>query len=197
QLARFRINKRYKILISTIIFVGVMLLIHKELRWEFNKMIKINVQTRRVILGIPVDPNWRVKYDESTFGIFKEAVGPNYDTIKLGKFVEKLVHLEVAHNKTSLMFLNFQALPNHFFKNVRCIETPFLAPAFSGYAQLDGVPYQCSIGMYGDGYYQHHFEGVADPTDVQICDNIGTKGFVSGLKYDNRKNDFVQLTCGN
>lgn len=184
-----------KLSIQFVVVVGLLLLMYVEVRWHFNKMIKVNVQMRREILNIPVDPQWRVKYDHSTFEIFGRPVQQAYDTIKFGRFISSLMELEKEVNSSKLLFLNHQTLPADFFRNVRCIETPFIAPAFSGHAMLDGLSYRCEIGMYGYGYYQRNFTGVPDPSQSQICDMAMNKGFAQVMIFEETKNDFLQLEC--
>lgn len=188
-------KKSVSLSIKSILAVSLLLLMYKEVRWDFNKMIKINVQTRREILGIPVDPNWRVKYDQSTFGIFCKPVHQAYDTIKFGKFVSVLMDQEKNTTSSQLIFLNHQTLPTDFFRNIRCIETSFIAPAFSGHAMLDGLSYNCGIGMYGDGYYQHNFAGVPNPSQNQICYKAASKGFTQVVSFDYTKNQFQLIDC--
>jgi hypothetical protein len=180
---------------AIVLSLGILSLMYVELRWDFNKMIKINVQTRREILGIPVDPDWRVKYDQSTFGIFSKPVHQAYDTIKFGKFVSALMEQEKNTSSSQLLFLNHQTLPTDFFRNIRCIETSFIGPAFSGHAMLDGLSYNCGIGMYGDGYYQHNFAGVPHPSQNQICDKAASKGFTQVVSFDYTKNQFQLIDC--
>ena len=181
--------------IQFVLVIGLLLLMYVEVRWHFNKMIKVNVQMRREILNIPVDPQWRVKYDHSTFEIFGRPVQQAYDTIKFGRFISSLMELEKEVNSSKLLFLNHQTLPADFFRNVRCIETPFIAPAFSGHAMLDGLSYRCEIGMYGYGYYQRNFTGVPDPSQSQICDMAMNKGFAQVMIFEETKNDFLLLDC--
>jgi hypothetical protein len=189
------VKKPVSLSIKGILAVSLLLLMYKEVRWDFNKMIKINVQTRREILGIPVDPDWRVKYDQSTFGIFSKPVHQAYDTIKFGKFVSALMQQEKNTSSSQLLFLNHQTLPTDFFRNIRCIETSFIGPAFSGHAMLDGLSYNCGIGMYGDGYYQHNFAGVPNPSQNQICDKAASKGFTQVVSFDCTKNQFQLIDC--
>jgi hypothetical protein len=189
------VKKPVSLSIKAILAVSLLLLMYKEVRWDFNKMIKINVQTRREILGIPVDPDWRVKYDQSTFGIFSKPVHQAYDTIKFGKFVSALMQQEKNTSSSQLLFLNHQTLPTDFFRNIRCIETSFIGPAFSGHAMLDGLSYNCGIGMYGDGYYQHNFAGVPNPSQNQICDKAASKGFTQVVSFDCTKNQFQLIDC--
>jgi hypothetical protein len=189
------VKKPVSLSIKAILAVSLLLLMYKEVRWDFNKMIKINVQTRREILGIPVDPDWRVKYDQSTFSIFSKPVHQAYDTIKFGKFVSALMQQEKNTSSSQLLFLNHQTLPTDFFRNIRCIETSFIGPAFSGHAMLDGLSYNCGIGMYGDGYYQHNFAGVPNPSQNQICDKAASKGFTQVVSFDCTKNQFQLIDC--
>jgi hypothetical protein len=189
------VKKPVSLSIKAILAVSLLLLMYKEVRWDFNKMIKINVQTRREILGIPVDPDWRVKYDQSTFGIFSKPVHQAYDTIKFGKFVSALMEQEKNTSSSQLLFLNHQTLPTDFFRNIKCIETSFIGPAFSGHAMLDGLSYNCGIGMYGDGYYQHNFAGVPNPSQNQICDKAVGKGFTQVVSFDCTKNQFQLIDC--
>jgi hypothetical protein len=189
------VKKPVSLSIKFILVVSLLLLLYKEVRWDFNKMIKINVQTRRELLGIPVDPDWRVKYDQSTFGIFSKPVHQAYDTIKFGKFVSALMEQEKNTVSSQLLFLNHQTLPIDFFRNIRCIETSFIGPAFSGHAMLDGLSYNCGIGMYGDGYYQHNFAGVPNPSQNQICNKAASKGFTQVVGFDCTKNQFQLIDC--
>lgn len=189
------VKKSVSLSIKSILAVSLLLLMYKEVRWDFNKMIKINVQTRREILGIPVDPDWRVKYDQSTFGIFSKPVHQAYDTIKFGKFVSALMEQEKNTTSSQLLFLNHQTLPTDFFRNIKCIETSFIGPAFSGHAMLDGLSYNCGIGMYGDGYYQHNFAGVPNPSQNQICDKAASKGFTQVVSFFCTKNQFQLIDC--
>ncbi|MFN5548985.1 MAG: hypothetical protein ACK5BJ_07520, partial [Bacteroidota bacterium] len=117
------------------------------------------------------------------------------DTIKFGRFISSLMELEKEVNSSKLLFLNHQTLPADFFRNIRCIETPFIAPAFSGHAMLDGLSYRCEIGMYGYGYYQRNFTGVPDPSQSQICDMAMNKGFAQVMIFEETKNDFLLLEC--
>jgi hypothetical protein len=189
------VKKPVSLSIKAILAVSLLLLMYKEVRWDFNKMIKINVQTRREILGIPVDPDWRVKYDQSTFSIFSKPVHQAYDTIKFGKFVSALMQQEKNTSSSQLLFLNHQTLPTDFFRNIRCIETSFIGPAFSGHAMLDGLSYNCGIGMYGDGYYHHNFAGVPNPSQNQICEKAASKGFTQVVSFDCTKSQFQLIDC--
>jgi hypothetical protein len=184
-----------RLAIQFVLVVGLLLLMYVEVRWHFNKMIKVNVQMRREILNIPVDPQWRVKYDHSTFGIFSEPVQQAYDTIKFGRFLSSLMEQEKDVNPSKLLFLNHQTLSTDFFRNIRCIETPFIAPAFSGHAMLDGLSYKCEIGMYGYSYYQRNFAGVPHPSQSQICDKTVSKGFAQVMIFNEAKSNFLLLEC--
>ncbi len=195
QRALGHMNRLVRWTLTTTICIGLILLMYKEVRWDFNKMIKINVQTRREILGIPVDPEWRVKYDRSTFGIFDQPVAQAYDTIKFGKFIAELMKQEETVSSKKLLFINHQTLSLFFFRNIKCIETSFIAPAFSGYAMLDGLSYQCNIGMYGEGYYERNFTGIINPTDDQLCKNANEKGFNEVVKLDPINNHFSLVQC--
>lgn len=181
--------------VIAIIVVVLLLLMYVEVRWQFNKMIKINILTRREILGFPEDPEMRVRYGAPTFGIYKIPMAPVYDTIRVGKFINALIDQEKTVAKNKALFLNHQALPSFFFRNIQCIETSFIAPAFSGYAMIDGVSYQCHIGMYGESYFKRNFFGVPNPRDNQICEKAAERGFSTVVKFSSINNRFESIGC--
>ncbi|HQQ81699.1 MAG TPA: hypothetical protein PK059_00850 [Cyclobacteriaceae bacterium] len=178
-----------------VVMTGLVLLMYTQVRWHFNRMIQVNVQTRAEILGITLEPEWRVHYDQSTFGIYNKPVANAFDTIRSGIYLRNLMKLESLKRRDALLFINYQKLSTHHFRNIACIETAFLAPAFSGYAMLDGLSYQCNIGMYGDGYYQRNLTGNPDPTDSVLCRLARDRGKMQLLKYNPDTGEAIPLSC--
>jgi len=184
-------------MMASVLVAGLLLLMYMQVRWHFNRMIQVNVQTRAEILRIGLDPEWRVQYDKTTFGIYEKPVATSYDTMRSGKFLRDMMVLESKSSQHELLYINYRELPPDQFRNIACIETAFIAPALSGHAMLDGLSYQCGIGMYGDGYYRRNFAGTDYPTDSALCALAHFRGKSAVLRFVSESGQVVPLSCGN
>lgn len=181
---------------AVLVTVGLLLFMYMEVRSKTEDMFLVNIETRKELLGISVIPGERFSLtNEENMDLLNTRMQEAYDTVRLGKFIGILMEKEASRHDDQLMFINHQTLPLNFFRNMRCIETSFIGPSFSGYAMLDGVSYDCDIGMYGAAYYQRNFRGTMHPSPDQLCKAASAKGFSKVTVFEQPSLHFTDLDC--
>jgi hypothetical protein len=111
--------------------------------------------------------------------------------------LKKLDALPVAEKQQSLVYLDLSIADPEW--QVRCYNIPFIVPAISGIASLNGALYNdCSWnGGYGFEYYGR--KDVADRNKSfsfqELCAQTKAKGFLYLYTYDDNNKVFVKTNC--
>jgi hypothetical protein len=114
-------------------------------------------------------------------------------------FMQELTKLDtipLEEKRRTLIYVDYRQLKIHF--NVLCYEIPFLVPALSGIAMIDGMPFDCVAGGFGFEYYstKHTHPGMDKVyTQKQLCTMVKEKGFSNLIIYNPLKRVFEKVRC--
>lgn len=145
-----------------------------------------------------------VKLDKESFtSIVEPFRSPHFDsgriTPVIGFFnaISKFNELPLAERKESVLYINFSELS--FNLPIRCYEKPFLIPALSGIALINGgITSKCLedhpwFRGYGYDYYRRREDGDFDLAFIKSA--TVEKGFKWLYYYDSSSSAFIKVNC--
>ncbi len=183
-----KVKPSWRRLIIVILLIAFAIHFYSQVRGNFNDMLKINVYTRRELLGIPHDPEERFDaFNKKNWELIGRPIQSALNASSFYSFLSMLKKLDLSDQRTrdkTLLFFNFQERPSAFFGELPCYNQPFVLTALSGYALLDGIPYECTVGNYGENYYRRNFEGQPAPNNKELCALMEKREFERLLKFE-------------
>jgi hypothetical protein len=209
---RKRLGKPLYFVLGTVVFLWAVVIWQYNARGYMNVMIGANIIDRKTLVKDATSED--VIRQRAMKALARLDAGSMLDILEpYGKPIQaaldsskayrllvelgKLDALPVAEKQQSLVYMDLSTVDPEW--QVRCYNIPFIVPAISGIASLNGMLYSdCGWnGGYGFEYYSR--KDVADKNKSfsiqELCAQTKAKGFLYLYTYDGNKNTFVKTNC--
>lgn len=193
--ARFRrlIQSRAMKIAGIAVVVILVAFIHRRIGSSYKAMIKRNKEIRTYFYN-KAGTREKLTYLEAFNFDYTAQLRAHPFHQYLTACVTLHSNLADEHGK-SLVYVDSRTMP----AMGSCVEKTFLVPALTGFARIEGMPYDCHINNYGDHQYEWNYETPnPDPayfTDADLCIKVRMKGYAGLIRYTASSNTFEKISC--